>query len=140
MLFRSYLSNNNHIVIACGGGGIPVIEKRGLHGVSAVIDKDLSSSKLADLINADYLIILTAIDKVEINYNTKDAIKLDNITVEQAENYIKEGHFAKGSMLPKIEATINFVKGDDNRTAIIANLKDCNKLFEYNIGTKIVNK
>jgi carbamate kinase len=135
-----YLSKHNHVVIACGGGGIPVIEKRGLHGVSAVIDKDLSSSKLADLIDADYLIILTAVDKVELNYNKPNSMKLDKMTVDETEEYINQNQFSKGSMLPKIEASINFVNNHSNRKAIIANLNDCDNIFDNNIGTIITNK
>lgn len=129
----------NHIVIACGGGGIPVINKNGLEGISAVIDKDLSSSLLANLINADYLIILTAVNKVEINFGKPNAMKLDKINVEEAQQYIKQNQFAEGSMLPKIEAAINFVNNNINRKAIIANLNEANQILN-NVGTIITYK
>lgn len=134
-----YLSNHNHIVIACGGGGIPVIRKRGLHGVSAVIDKDLSSAKLADLVDADLFIILTAVDKVEINFKKENALKLDSLSVSMAEQYIKEHQFSEGSMLPKIEAAIEFVKGHPHRKVIITSLSHANKIMEDSVGTIIKN-
>ena len=100
------LLNSGQLVIACGGGGIPVIEQGNhLKGVQAVIDKDLSSARLAKLIHADYFVILTAVEKVYLNFGKADEKPLDNITCKQAKQYIKEGHFGKGSMLPKIEAS-----------------------------------
>ena len=97
------LLDNGTIVIAVGGGGIPVINSgNGLKGVEAVIDKDRSGALLAREINADTFLILTAVDKVCLNYNTDNEIMLDSLTKEEAEKYIDEGQFAKGSMLPKV--------------------------------------
>ncbi len=131
------LSDNNHIVISCGGGGIPVLNKVPTVGVSAVIDKDKASACLAGKLNADYLIILTAVDKVAINFNKPDQKFLDTMTVEEANKYIAEGHFAKGSMLPKVEAALSFVKGHPQRKAVIANLLDADTAIYGTKGTVI---
>ncbi len=135
-----YLIEKKHIIIACGGGGIPVIEKNGLHGVSAVIDKDLSSSKLGELLDFEYLIILTNVDKVELNYMQPNAKKLDNLTTDQVLEYIKEGHFKEGSMLPKIEAALNFVNNNPKRKAVITSLENASLIFDKNVGTVITYK
>jgi carbamate kinase len=104
-----------HIPIAAGGGGIPVAMKNGQYrGMSAVIDKDFTAAKLAELINADILIILTAVEKVAINFGKPDQKWLDSMTVAQAEQYIAENQFAKGSMLPKVQASIAFVKSSSH--------------------------
>lgn len=132
------LLNNGQIVICAGGGGVPVIKKDNkLEGVAAVIDKDYASSKLADLINADYLVILTAVDNVSINFRKPDEKKLENVSVKELEQYLKEGHFAKGSMYPKVEASINFVKSGKNKTAIIASLDNAKEAFKLKAGTII---
>lgn len=134
------LIDSNIVVIACGGGGIPVIKNDKhelLEGVDAVIDKDLSSALLAKLIDADILLILTSIDKVYLNYGTDKQVGLSKITVDEARNYIKNNEFAKGSMLPKIEACISFVE-DTNKEAIISSLENANLALEDNIGTKII--
>ena len=111
------------LVIAAGGGGIPVInDGNSLKGVEAVIDKDKTASLLAKLIEADKLLILTAVDKVSIHFNTPDQIDLDELSVDDALKYISAGEFAKGSMLPKIEACLDFVKGT-NHVAIISSLE-----------------
>lgn len=128
------------VVIACGGGGIPVIKNDKhelLEGVDAVIDKDLSSALLAKLIDADILLILTAIDKVYINFGTERQMGLSQMTVSEAKNYIKANEFAKGSMLPKIEACISFVE-NTNKEAIITSLENAGLALEDNIGTKII--
>lgn len=132
------LINEGHIVITVGGGGIPVV-KEGLHykGVAAVIDKDFASATLADQINADLLVILTAIDKVKINYKKSNEQSLDDISVHDLELLIQEGHFLKGSMLPKVEAAIKFVKGNPKRQAIIASLEDASLAIEGKTGTHI---
>ena len=105
------LVNAGHIVITCGGGGIPVISENGkLVGVNAVIDKDNASSLLAAQLGADYLVILTAVEKVAINFGKENQEWLSDLTVEQAKEYIAEEQFAKGSMLPKIEAGVSFVE------------------------------
>lgn len=126
-------------VITVGGGGIPVVNKNGrLVGVNAVIDKDKSSAELASELNADFLLILTAVDKVCINFNKPDQKELDQITVEEANKYIAEGQFAKGSMLPKVEACLDFVKGGDDRCAIITLLEKASDAVKGLTGTKIV--
>lgn len=114
------LMEAGHIVITCGGGGIPVINKNGkLTGVNAVIDKDNVSSLLAAQIGADFLVILTAVEKVAINFGKENQEWLSDITVEQAEEYIRQEQFAKGSMLPKIEAAIRFAKSGKGRKTLI---------------------
>ena len=126
-------------VITVGGGGIPVVNKNGrLVGVDAVIDKDKSSAELASELNADFLLILTAVDKVCINFNKPDQKELDQITVEEANKYIAEGEFAKGSMLPKVEACLDFVKGGDDRCAIITFLEIASDAVKGLTGTKKV--
>ena len=108
------LVNAGHIVITCGGGGIPVISENGkLVGVNAVIDKDNASSLLAAQLGADYLVILTAVEKVAINFGKENQEWLSDLTVEQAKEYIAEEQFAKGSMLPKIEAAIRFAESGE---------------------------
>ncbi|OEH93870.1 carbamate kinase [Bacillus solimangrovi] len=132
------LVDNHYVVIAGGGGGIPVIDENGiLVGKEAVIDKDFVSEKLAELINANILLILTTVDHVAINYKTKDQINLHHLTVEEADKYIKEGQFAEGSMLPKIEAALKFVNSKPGRKAIITSLDHAVEAFEGNIGTQI---
>ena len=132
------LMESGQVVICAGGGGIPVIKKdNNLEGVAAVIDKDYASSKLADLIEADYLVILTAVDNVYINYHQDNEKKLDKVSTSELENYLNEGHFAKGSMYPKVQACINFVKGGKNKTAIIASLDNAKEAFKEKAGTII---
>ena len=134
------LVDAGHLVITVGGGGIPVI-KRGNEfiGVPAVIDKDFASSKLADLLDADMLIILTAVDKVKINFNKENDLSLNEVTTHELDKYIEEGHFLKGSMLPKIEASKAFVNGKNGRIAIIAALEEAGEAIKGNAGTKITN-
>ena len=137
------LVDNDNIVIAVGGGGLPVIKTDKielLEGVDAVIDKDRSAALLAREIEADILLILTAVDKVSLNYNTSKQIDLDKISVKTANKYMKDGHFAKGSMLPKIEACIDFVKGDSSKKAIIGSLEKAALAIEGKSGTIIVDK
>lgn len=133
------LSGAGFIPITVGGGGIPVIrnEKGNLIGTAAVIDKDLASEKLAEDISADALVILTAVEKVAINYNKPDQKELSSLTVAEAEQYIKEGHFAPGSMLPKIEAALMFVKSKPGRKAIITSLDKAVDALEGKAGTTI---
>lgn len=114
------LVNAGHIVITCGGGGIPVVDQGGkLVGVNAVIDKDNASSLLASQLGADYLIILTAVEKVAINFGRENQEWLSDLTVEQAKEYIAQDQFAKGSMLPKIEAAIRFAESAEGRRTLI---------------------
>ena len=132
------LLNNGQVVICAGGGGIPVIQKDNkLEGVAAVIDKDYASAKLADLIDADYLVILTAVDNVYINYKKEDQKKLTNVNKDELEKYLLEGHFAKGSMYPKVQASLNFVKSGPNKIAVIASLDNAKEAFKLKAGTII---
>lgn len=129
------------VVITVGGGGIPVVKKENNYeGVDAVIDKDFASSKIAQLIDADYLFILTAVDRVMINYNKPNQKALEQITLDEAYQYIKEGHFAPGSMLPKVEAAIEFVNSGENKVSVIASLEKAKLALENKSGTKIVLK
>ncbi len=114
------LMNAGHVVITCGGGGIPVINDDGkLNGVNAVIDKDNVSSLLASQIDADYLIILTAVEKVAVNFGKANQEWLSELTAEEAREYIAQGQFAKGSMLPKIEAALRFAESGEGRKTLI---------------------
>lgn len=128
----------NELVIAGGGGGVPVVEtEEGLRGVPAVIDKDRSSALLADNVGADKLIILTAVDYVAINFNKPDQKNLENISVEEAKKYIDEGQFAAGSMLPKVQACMSFVEGHPEREAIITSLSGLDASLAGQLGTVI---
>ena len=136
----SELLLKGNIVIAVGGGGIPVINtKKGLKGIAAVIDKDRSAALLAKEIDADILLILTAVDKVCLNYNTDHVRELDSLTIDEAYKYIEENQFAKGSMLPKIEACIEFVK-DNNKMAIISSLEKASDEINNKNGTVITRR
>lgn len=134
------LIDNDNVVITVGGGGIPVIEMedKSLQGVAAVIDKDFASEKLAEDIDADEFIILTAVDKVAINYGKPNQINLDKLTAEDAKKYIKEGYFAKGSMLPKVEAALKFAESQKGRKAIIASLDKVKLALKGESGTVIL--
>ena len=134
------LIEKQNIVIALGGGGIPVIEENDtLRGIDAVIDKDLSSSLLAEKLGVDKLVILTNIEKVCLNYNTDQEIKLDTIEKEKISEYIKTQQFAPGSMLPKIQACLNFVE-KTNKEAIITSLLSAKEALEGKTGTLIKQK
>jgi len=132
--------HDGNLVITCGGGGIPVRvdRKDGYEGVDAVIDKDFAACKLAKVIDADVLLILTAVSKVCIRYNTPEQKELSTLTLNEAMEYIKNGEFAKGSMLPKVEACIDFVKDTDKGVAIISALKDGIKALNGETGTRII--
>ncbi len=135
------LLENDRLVIAVGGGGIPVISKDdALVGVDAVIDKDRSAALLAKEIDADMLLILTAVDKVYLNYNQENQLALDEISVKEATEYMNNGHFAKGSMLPKIEACIAFVKDNPSKKAIIGSLEKAALAISGESGTTIIDK
>ncbi len=132
------LVDNGTVVITVGGGGIPVIKKgNGLEGVPAVIDKDRSSAKLASLLKADVLLILTAVEKVSINFNKPDQLDLSELTLNDANKYIAEGQFAKGSMLPKVEACMDFINGNPEGTAIITSLEKALDAIHGDTGTII---
>ena len=132
------LMDDCHVVITVGGGGIPVIrEGNHLRGASAVIDKDWASAKLAEMIDADLLIILTAVEKVAINFGKPEEQWLDNLSLRDAERFIAEGHFAKGSMLPKVEAAAAFARSRPGRQALITMLSKAKEGLEGKTGTMI---
>lgn len=134
------LVETNHTVVACGGGGIPVFKTEGHHlkGAAAVIDKDFAAERLAEQLNADCLIILTAVEKVAVNFNKPDVKWLDELTVEQAQSYIEEGQFAPGSMLPKVEAALRFVQSAPGREALITLLEKARDGIEGKTGTRFI--
>lgn len=133
------LIDSGFTVIAVGGGGIPVIEKENgnLRGVEAVIDKDFASGLLANLISADLLLITTAVEKVALNFNQPNEEWLDEMTVAEAEQYIEEGHFAPGSMLPKVQAIVKFLK-EGGKKALITNPPNIQRALRGETGTWIV--
>lgn len=128
--------NDKNLVIACGGGGIPVV-RHGNHlkGVGAVIDKDFASCLLAKELDADYLIILTAVEKVALNFGTPEEKLLSDISVKEAKQYINEGHFAPGSMLPKVQAAVDFAGSKPGRTAVITLLEKARDAIRGETGT-----
>ena len=129
------LLDNGQVVICAGGGGIPVIRKDNkLEGVAAVIDKDYASAKLASLIDADYLVILTAVNNVHLNHGKENEVILKDVKKADMAKYLEEGHFAKGSMYPKVQAVLNFLK-DNNKTAVIASLDNAKDAFKLKAGT-----
>jgi carbamate kinase len=135
----------DQVPIACGGGGIPVALSDGqYHGQAAVVDKDLSAAKLAELINADLLIILTAVEQVYINFGKPDQQAISTMTADEAERYIAEGQFGKGSMEPKVEAAVRFVrsgtKSGANREVLITALESARAGVEGQTGTLIVRE
>ena len=134
------LVETNHTVVACGGGGIPVFKTEGHHlkGAAAVIDKDFAAERLAEQLNADCLMILTAVEKVAVNFNKPDVKWLDELTVEQAQSYIEEGQFAPGSMLPKVEAALRFVQSAPGREALITLLEKARDGIEGKTGTRFI--
>lgn len=133
--------DHQFIVVTCGGGGVPVVREDdgSYHGVSAVIDKDFASGILAESVHADYLFILTAVDRVAINFGTPEQQDLPKMSVREAEKYCEEGHFASGSMLPKVQAAISFVKGGKDRKAVIASLEKAPLAIKGESGTIIYN-
>jgi carbamate kinase len=128
-----------HIPVAAGGGGIPVVKTEGslLRGASAVVDKDFASAKLAEELDADMLIILTAVEKAAIYFGKPEQKWLDNMSISDAERYIAEGHFAPGSMLPKVEAALSFVKSGAGRKAMITMLSKARDGLSGKTGTTI---
>lgn len=132
------LLDNDHIVITCGGGGIPVVNENGkLVGTSAVIDKDNVSSLLATKLDADFLVILTAVEKVAINFGKPNQKWISEMSVDEAKQYINEGQFAKGSMLPKVEAAVSFVQSGNNKKALITLLEKAADGIAGKTGTVI---
>ncbi len=133
------LMNGGFIAITVGGGGIPVIkdENGNYIGTAAVIDKDLASERLAEDIDADALVILTAVEQVCINFGKPEQKSLATMTVEEARRYMAEGHFAPGSMLPKVEAAVKFVESKPGRKAIITSLDKAVEALEGKAGTTV---
>ena len=134
------LVDNGFIVVTVGGGGIPVVRNAegDLEGVAAVIDKDLASERLAEDLDVDALVILTAVEKVSINFKKPDQKDLDTLSIAEAKRYMAEGHFAPGSMLPKIEAAVKFVESKPGRKAIITSLDKAALALEGKAGTTIL--
>ena len=132
------LSDADQVVIACGGGGIPVlVQANKLKGAGAVIEKDLAAGKLAELLDADMLVILTGEDKVCLNYNTAEEKPLDQITVSLARSYIEEGQFEEGTILPKIQAAVDFIGDSAVKTALITRLDKSKEALAGRTGTVI---
>jgi carbamate kinase len=132
------LIDKGFTVIACGGGGIPVIKEGGqLKGVAAVIDKDFASSLLAGEIGAELLLISTAVEKVAIHFNTPQQKNIDKMSVAEAEQYISAGHFAAGSMLPKVQAAIRFIKSG-GKQALITDPPNMARALSGQTGTWIL--
>lgn len=132
------LVEQGNIVISVGGGGIPIVETdNGLLGIEAVIDKDFASQKLAELVDADALIILTAVDNVYIDFNKPTQRRLADVSIEELHAYIERGHFAAGSMLPKVEAAINFAVTSPDRKTIITSLDQAFNAIDGKAGTVI---
>lgn len=130
------LLESRHVVICAGGGGIPVIRENGhLKGVAAVIDKDFASAKVAELVDADILVILTAVNHVYVNFNRPNQKKLETVDIAEMERYIAEDQFAKGSMLPKVQACLSFVKSHPHKTAVISSLEKAVEAFDKKTGT-----
>ena len=131
--------NAGLVVVACGGGGIPVYKTEGHHlkGAAAVIDKDFASCVLAQQVEADTLIILTAVEKVAVNFGKPDQKWLDELTPDQARQYIAEGQFAPGSMLPKVEAAVKFAESAPGRSALITLLEKAKDGIHGRTGTAI---
>ena len=130
---------DSSIVISCGGGGIPVVKKMDgtLEGVEAVIDKDFAAELLAEDVNADVLMILTEVNKVAVNWGKPDQKDLDHMSLKEAARFIDEGQFAPGSMLPKVEAAMKFVRAFPNKRAIITSLDQAVEALEGTTGTTI---
>ena len=127
------------IVITCGGGGVPVAENEDgtLEGVAAVIDKDLSAELLAEQVEADKLVILTEVEKVAINFGKPQQTDLDRLSLAQAAQYARDGQFGVGSMLPKVQAAMRFVRHNPEKTAIITSLDRCLEALEGKTGTHV---
>ncbi|MDY0075337.1 MAG: carbamate kinase [Acholeplasmataceae bacterium] len=131
------LIDKGYVVVASGGGGIPVIKDETLKGVAAVIDKDFSSAKLAELIKADVFIILTAVKRVSVNFRKPNELEFSKLSVKEAQKYIHDQQFGKGSMEPKIIAAVSFVEANPKGQAIIAALEDAALAVKGKAGTII---
>ena len=133
------LVDAGQVAVACGGGGIPVYRTEGNHlkGAGAVIDKDFASELLAEELDADALIILTAVEKVAVNFGKPDQRWLDHLTPAEAREYIAQGQFAPGSMLPKVQAAVAFAQSKPGRTALITLLEKAKDGIAGRTGTAI---
>ena len=132
------LLNADQLVIACGGGGIPVMEQGyNLRGASAIIEKDLATGLLAKEVDADVMMILTSVENVTLNYGTKDEQPINRMTIDQAKDYISQGQFEFASMLPKIAASVDFLESGKGRKAIITTLDKAKESLKGNGGTVI---
>ncbi len=133
------LVETNHVVVACGGGGIPVFRTEGNHlkGAAAVIDKDFAAARLAEQLGANLLVILTAVERVAVNFGRPDQRWLDELTPEEAERYIEEGQFAPGSMLPKVQAAVGFARSAPGRAAVISHLERAGDAIAGRTGTMV---
>lgn len=132
------LADADQVVIACGGGGIPVLSQNNrLQGASAVIEKDLAAGKLAELVDADMLVILTSVDKVCLSFGTEEQKAMDTMTVSQAKKYLEAGEFAPGTMGPKIEAAIEFIGDSAVKSVLITKLNKDSKEITGGMGTLI---
>ncbi len=132
------LAEAGHVVVTCGGGGIPVFrEGNRLKGAAAVIDKDFAAELLAESLDADLLIILTAVEQVAINYRKENEQWLSSLTPEEAERYIRQGQFAPGSMLPKVQAAVRFARSAPGRAALITELQKAKEGIAGKTGTRI---
>ena len=131
------LVETNHVVVACGGGGIPVFKTEGNHlkGAAAVIDKDFAAAKLAEQLDADFLVILTAVEKVAVNFGKPDQQWLDELTPADVERYVAEGQFAPGSMLPKVQAALAFAQSGEGRSSLITLLERASDGIAGKTGT-----
>ena len=131
------LVRDGFVVVACGGGGIPVVKRAegDYEGVAAVIDKDFASERLAEVCEADYLFILTAVDRVCVNFNRPDQRELCEMSADEAERYIAEGQFAPGSMLPKVIAAVSFARSKSGRRAVICSLEKATLAMSGGSGT-----
>lgn len=132
------LIHQGMVPICAGGGGIPVVEKEGvLHGVPAVIDKDLAAERLAEDVDADVLLILTAVEQVSLHFKKPDQKDLSSVNPEELKRYMDEGHFAPGSMLPKMKAALRFAESRKGRTAIVTSLEKAVEALHNGAGTHI---
>jgi carbamate kinase len=131
-----------HLVIAVGGGGIPTLRKDdgNLEGVAAVIDKDFASEKLAEMLDCEILFILTAVETISLDFGTPRQRELKSMTLEEAKAFMEEGHFAPGSMLPKVVAAVQFVQSKEGRQSIITSLEKAKEAIHGETGTRIIRK
>ncbi len=132
--------DRGHVVIAVGGGGIPTLKRPdgSLEGVAAVIDKDFASEKLAEMLDCDILFILTAVETIALDFATANQRELKTMTIEEAKKFMEEGHFAPGSMLPKVQAAVQFVQSKDGRQSIITSLEKAKQAIHGDTGTRII--